>query len=69
VEAQRAGMTMAVFDMHEELDWFSGMRQLDSCSSINKDHRLDILSARVEILNKSISNLSQKPTNQLVIIP
>jgi hypothetical protein len=45
------------------------MRQLDSCSSINKDHQLDFLSARVEILNKSISNLSQKPTNQLVIIP
>jgi len=45
------------------------MRQLDSCSSVNKYHRLDILSARVEILNKSISNLSQKPTNQLVIIP
>jgi len=45
------------------------MRQLDSCSPINKDHRLDHLGARVEILNKSISNLSQKPTNQAAITP
>jgi len=45
------------------------MRQLDSYLSIHKDHLLDILSARVEILNKSISNLSQKPTNQAANIP
>jgi hypothetical protein len=45
------------------------MRQLDSYLSIHKDHRLDNLSARVEILNKSISNLSQKPTNQAANIP
>jgi hypothetical protein len=35
VEAQRAGMTMAVFDMCEELDWFSNLRQLDSFPEIN----------------------------------
>jgi len=45
------------------------MRQLDSYLSIHKDDRLDNLSALVEILNKSISNLSQKPTNQAANIP
>jgi hypothetical protein len=41
-------MTMAVFDMHEELDWFSGMRQLDSCRVINKYPRSQIKSALAE---------------------
>jgi len=31
--------------MHEELDWFSGVRQLDSCRVIHKYLQFQIVSA------------------------
>jgi len=51
-------MTIAVFGMREELDWFSSARQLDSCLSMLNDPQSDNLEARLEVLNKSFSNLS-----------